>query len=563
MKDNALYLEADEDITSAIDKLSKVADSSVQIVVPKRSQLLQSIINLKLLKKAADAGHKQLVLVTGDRIATELAGRVGLAVAPSLGAKAVVAEAAMPEDLKSTEEIIEASDPEPPRPTAPTPPPPPAKKRLPLLTRRKLTDDPPAPIAAPDIPGAADAEPADDAPAKTAGRPALKVPNWGRMQRRITWVSLALVLVAGYMAAMYLFTGATVVLYANGTKIDIDTSFTVDPAQKSTDKSKAVLAAQQVSVSKDLSGSFTATGKKDAGTKASGQMTIKNEYDTDTHPLQEGTRFVAPDGKVFRTTEATTIPGLTVAPGPIIVPGSVTVGVIADQAGDSYNEGPAKYTIPGYSGTMQQKIYGQGGQMSGGTTKTVTIVTQSDVDAAKTELLDKDKDNATRDLDGRLPSGYVALAPSRATATGDVSPSPAIDTEATTATLSLKVTYTVLAVKQSEYEELVQAQEQAQIGAQNQIYDNGLDNAQLTVTDKDASGRSKFHLTTEAYGGPKLDKAAIAKQLGGHRYGDALEAAEKLPGVNRAEITITPGWATSLPRRADKITVTIQVAGAK
>src|SRR5476651_2328216 len=97
MNDNALYLEVDEDITSAIDKLTKSQGGSVQIVVPKRSTMLQSIINLKLLKKAADSGGKELVLVTSDRIATELASRVGLAVAPSIGAKAVVTDAKIPE----------------------------------------------------------------------------------------------------------------------------------------------------------------------------------------------------------------------------------------------------------------------------------------------------------------------------------------------------------------------------------------------------------------------------------------------------------------------------------
>ncbi len=101
MKDNALYLEVDEDITSAIDKLSKSAEGSVQIVVPKRSTILQSIINLKLLKKAADQSGKEIVLVTNDRIATDLAARVGLAVAAAIGAKPVISEPVIPEALKS------------------------------------------------------------------------------------------------------------------------------------------------------------------------------------------------------------------------------------------------------------------------------------------------------------------------------------------------------------------------------------------------------------------------------------------------------------------------------
>ena len=94
MEPHTLYLEADEDITSAIDKLKQVPNGPVQIVVPKRSTLLQSVINLKLLKKAAEDSHHELVLVTGDKVASDLAGRLGLAVAASVGAKAVVAKAA-------------------------------------------------------------------------------------------------------------------------------------------------------------------------------------------------------------------------------------------------------------------------------------------------------------------------------------------------------------------------------------------------------------------------------------------------------------------------------------
>src|ERR1700751_4470798 len=142
MKDDALYLEADEDITSAIDKLTKSTASSVQIVVPKRSTMLQSIINLKLLKKAAENARKELVLVTGDRIATDLASRVGLAVAPSLGAKPVLTEAEMPAELKAGEEVIESDDPEPP--SSPEPEPVPPVKRPLSFKRKNLGADPPA-----------------------------------------------------------------------------------------------------------------------------------------------------------------------------------------------------------------------------------------------------------------------------------------------------------------------------------------------------------------------------------------------------------------------------------
>jgi hypothetical protein len=569
MKDNALYLEVDEDITSAIDKLGKSTGSSVQIVVPKRSTMLQSIINLKLLKKAAENSGKELVLVTGDRIATDLAARVGLAVAPSLGAKPVINEAELPEGLKAGEEVIEADDPEPPAASQPPPAAKADKPKRPRLLRRAVSDDPaPGPLPEP-IPEAAADSTAIAAPAATTGAKSSngpRIPNFAKLQRRVMWLGLAVVLVVGYLVTMFFIQSAKVTLYANGTKVDIDTTFAVDPGLRSTDKAKAVLAGQKVTVSKDLSGSFTPTGKKDVGTKAGGTMTIKNEFDMSAHPLQSGTRFVASDGKVFRSTADATVPGATptLQNGQLaLIPGTTTVAVTADKAGDDYNEGPGRYTIPGLPANQQDKIYGQGAQMSGGTTKTVTIVTQQDVDTAKAAVLDKDKDNAARDLQGRLPSGYKALDPSQTTSVDTTSPSPAVDAEGGTGTLALKVTYSVLAVKQGEYQDLVRAQEQAQIGASNQIYDDGLGAAQLTTSDHDSAGRQTFHLTTEAYGGAKIDTAALAKQLGGKRYGDAADVAARQPGVSHAEISLWPSWSTNLPSRAGKIKIVIQVASNK
>jgi hypothetical protein len=558
MKDNALYLEVDEDITSAIDKLTKAPGDSVQIVVPKRSTMLQSIINLKLLKKAAESNGKDLVLVTGDRVATDLAGRVGLAVASSVGAKPVIVDTEMPAELKSNEEIIESDDPEPPvnKPEKVKK----SAKEL-FIKHKEVSPGPPVPPPLPEP----DPEPtaAADVAASATKPKGPKVPNFNRLQRRVMWAGLAVVLVAGYAGYMALGTSAKVVLYANGTKVDIDTTYSVDPNLSQTDKDKAVLAGQLVTVSKDLSGPFTPTGKKDVGTKSSGTITIYNCFDANTHNFVTGTRFQAPDGKIFRSTADVSVPGGSGTFFGCTTPGTATVNVQADQNGDSYNEGPATYTLPGLSATQQtgqNSISAKGGQMSGGTSKIATVVTQSDVDSAKTDLVDKDKDNAARDLKGRVPSGYLAIDSSTATATSDISPAPAVNAEGSTATLSVKVTYTVLAVKESDYRGMLEAQEQKQVGDQNQIYDDGLDGAQVTAGDKDSNGRQNFHLTTEAYSGTKLDVAAIANQLKGKKYGDANDLAGRQPGVSHAEVTLTPGWATNLPNRADKIHVKIQVA---
>lgn len=563
MSQTALYLEADEDITSAIDKLMRNPSASVQVVVPKRSTMLQSIINLKLLKKAASDAGKELVLVTNDKIATELAGRVGLAVAPSLGAKPVIPEVTSAR-APQNEDIIEDDDAVASPAVMPVAP---VAKR-PLFARRSL-DDKAAIVGGAAVASKAvvpaSAEIATPGTVQAAASAGPHVPNFDVLKRRVIWVGLAAVLIVGYVVLMAVFTKATVTLYAAGSKVPIDATFSVDPNGK-TSASDAVLSGQKISSTKDVTGTFTATGQKDVGTKALGQMTVKNEYDTSPHTLSAGTRFAAPDGKVFKTNSEVTVPGATpvlLKGKPSIQAGSVNVAVTADANGDSYNEAPARYTIVAYAGEMQANIYGQGSQMGGGTSKVITVVSQTDIDKAKADILAKDKDAPQTALKAKVPAGFQALPGSFTETPGAATSSPAIDAEAGSATLTVPVTYILLAVDKAAFASFIAAQEQGQIGKENQIYDDGLSTAEITAADKDDKGRPRFKLSTDAYSGLRLDTAAIAALVAGKRYGDASAIASKQAGVQRAEVVITPSWATSLPKNARKIRVIIQVAGNK
>jgi hypothetical protein len=563
MKDQALYLEADEDITSAIDKLSKATADSVQIVVPKRSTMLQSVINLKLLKKAAESHHKELVLVTSDKIATDLASRVGLAVAPSVGAKAVLTDAAPAPKLDTADEVIEADEPAPAPSKAAAKP---AKKSepdevmplpVPDFNRHDITEDEPAPVEA----GA----PAAATPAARKLPRAPKVPNFNKLQQRLVWAGLAVVVVAGYFGLTAVLSRANVTLYAAGTKTTIDTSFSVDPNQSSSDTASGVLAGQTVTYTKDLSSQITPTGQQDQGTKATGQITITNCYDAASHTFVSGTRFAAPDGKIFRSTADVVVPGGQGSFFGCTVPGSATVAVQADANGDSYNEAPAAYTLPGLPSSQQtggNAIKAKGSQMSGGTSKIVTVVSSDDLSKAQASMVDTAKDDGQKALDAKVPSGYMAIAQSTVVTPSNATSNPAAGQPVSgQATITVHVTYSELAVKKTDMQAFLNTKEQAQVGSANQIYDNGLAGAQVTISDKDSAGRQQFHLSTDAYSGAKLDTATIATQLAGKKYGDAVDMAGKLPGVQRATINLSPGWISKLPG-AGKVKVTIQVASA-
>jgi hypothetical protein len=72
-----IYIEADEEITSVIDRVKKEGSPDIFIVVPKNAMLVQGVINLKLLKKESAKMKKNVILVTNDKQAKKVISRIG------------------------------------------------------------------------------------------------------------------------------------------------------------------------------------------------------------------------------------------------------------------------------------------------------------------------------------------------------------------------------------------------------------------------------------------------------------------------------------------------------
>ncbi len=73
------YIDVDEEITSIIERVRKAHMDELVIVIPKGALLIQSIINLKLLKKEADSLGKEIIIVTQDKAGKLLIEKTGIA----------------------------------------------------------------------------------------------------------------------------------------------------------------------------------------------------------------------------------------------------------------------------------------------------------------------------------------------------------------------------------------------------------------------------------------------------------------------------------------------------
>jgi hypothetical protein len=80
MSHKTLYIDIDEEITSIVDRVRKAQAIEIIIVAPKRALLLQSLVNLKLLKKETDRRRKRIMIVTQDRLGKKLIEKAGIMV---------------------------------------------------------------------------------------------------------------------------------------------------------------------------------------------------------------------------------------------------------------------------------------------------------------------------------------------------------------------------------------------------------------------------------------------------------------------------------------------------
>jgi len=90
MKKDVIYVDIDDEITSITDKISKAKAPVIALVLPKRCPVLQSSVNIKILKRTTENIGKNLVLITSEASILPLAGTAGIYVAKTLQSKPAI-----------------------------------------------------------------------------------------------------------------------------------------------------------------------------------------------------------------------------------------------------------------------------------------------------------------------------------------------------------------------------------------------------------------------------------------------------------------------------------------
>ncbi|MBC7746356.1 baseplate J/gp47 family protein, partial [Pedobacter sp.] len=317
MKKDVIYIDIEDDITSIIEKVKAAQVKIVALVPPKRIGALQSVVNLKLLQRAAQGVDKRVVLITNDPSLTNLAAGVSIPVAKNLQSKPEIAPISTleidDEDIINGEELSIGEH----AATAPG--------AIPIVDEKPsaFTPTPAGPVAA--------------LAAANAPKKGPKIPNFDTFRKKIfIFGGLGLALIVFLVWATVFAPRAVIAITAKTTSYDINKALTLSPTA-TLDADAGSLKAVVKEVQKTNSVDFTATGKKDVGEKATGTITLVND-DTDPVSVPAGSTFTTASGRQFTSDTSVTVQGFRRVLG-VETKGTIKLAATAVAIGEEYNVG--------------------------------------------------------------------------------------------------------------------------------------------------------------------------------------------------------------------------------
>jgi len=572
-KKKVIYVEIDDEVTAVYDKVKAVHGKHIYIVVPKRSILFQSVVNLKILKRKSEESDKKIYFITNDKNGIHLAQKVGITVynkANSEGKPAIFSSEMNDERLRITPLSASVNAVEDDTPTRMVE----RKLSISEILRKKR--------------GRKDVEvTAIDSKKKPqqSKKFVIVAPNRHAMISLIS-VSVLILLFIIYIA----LPGATIYVTPTASKLEKSVNIVLADYQKNSaelDTSSAhIIPSYPISTKISKSITHTSTGKKfsENAANASGLITVYNTSEN-VWPLVAQTRFQTDDGVVFRTSAAVTIPSATSAG-----PGIAEAFVVADQTdayggivGERGNIEPSRLFLPGLKDSSRSKLYGENkDKFTGGITDYITYISEEDIEAAKSRLRDELVKGAINDLSKAVEeksalledsSLFVLLEGENAVKVGETTVNVEQNLEGREVsefvvsgelTVSgvyyprdamLEILVDELTLKKSPQKELVTVNEDS---TTYRIFewDDAQGKVKLTANIK---GIEQFEIDPKKENGAKL-----LEKIKSHVVGKGIEEAklyiQNLPEINKVEIDSWPAWSPTIPSIPDNIEFEIRNA---
>ncbi len=562
-KKETIYVDVDDEITAIIEKVQNTTQPIVALVLPKRATVMQSVVNMKLLKRTADNAKKRLVLITSEANLFPLAGAVGMHVASTLQSKPAIPPAPNDGPLEQTvdEATGETVDDFDAAQSADRPIGALAGGAVGVAAASGSAGDQPETIQLDnaDAPSELSDTTADSKPVKPKKDKKLLIPNFNRFRLLLVCGAALLILLgAGFIYANIALAKATVTLKTNSTDVATRATLSLDPSSDQVDLASSTVPAKIASKSQTGSQQVSTSGQKNNGTKASGSVTITNcNKDATSVTIPAGTG-VSSGSNTYITQKTVTLATSYFSGNNCrsVLDATQDVDVIAQTAGASGNIQPTTFSVAGFGNVTAKSS----DPMTGGTDNIVKVVTQADIDSAKAKISAADSGSIKQDLIGNLQSsGYVAIATSLKAGDPTVTSSAAAGDQADTVTVTQVTAYTMYGVKMDDIKSLITANVEKQIDTSKQkILNNGVESAKYDIVNPATSGPLQVNFSATSLAGPDINIDKLASQMAGKKTSEIRTIVTAIPGVSDATVKYSPFWNSSAPKNTKKIVIDIQ-----
>lgn len=570
-----LYLEPDEEITSVIDRIRGIDDTEIAIVVPRRAGLLQSIINLKLLRFQSEQMKKRLSIVTTDKSGRNLASAVGLTVYQKI-----------PEGADATEAVVKETKPKAAIPVAlkpsakkPGPAPKKAIPEQPSIRKRIIVEEPesaeaeektvsPAPETdsadTPDKPVSPPPRQRDPKPkrqsAAAVGKalkdrlpsrptvtlpalkiPRLKLPKGGRLPPVGIVAAIALVLILAFIIPTFALAKATVTITVPTETVQADIPTVFSARTTSVDTAANIVPAKTIEVNKSTTVEMPATGKPQATDRATGTITISNRL-ASPQRLVTRTRFQSSDGKVYRIQSGVTVPG----------GGSVKATVVADAPGEEGNL-PAGTSLTLVAIANSAVTAQSDSAITAVPAGSGTAVSSADVDAARVAVAQKAAAEGVGDARSKLAVGYKLDDKTVNTNVTDGNPTPPTGTEATKFTYSATVHITYFTYEEAGLQKLITEDLQGKVPPGSSLTDAAPELKFAASQSSTDSLTGTFRAIAAA--APSISNEKIEEDIAGKTPEEAERTLIESGQAQQAKVVLSPFWIRHVPGAAKRIQV--------
>ena len=569
MNKDTFYIEPEDDITDIINHIKASKQKIIALVPPKKLNVLRSSINLKLIARTAKMHDKAIVVVTTDPTLMKMAALSSLPFAKNLNSRPTLpsefneadleypakAKKVSPSDeIEINEKAASSGSVSRVRTTNED-----AANRV--NTTSNLTKNSTMNLDSEEVAKNSEDEESDNQPKKILTLDSLK-------NRIIIGVVAAVLLIGSFIWAFILAPAAkiSVKIKTIAENFSENASFVADAKQAVSKDGKFFL--ETASLEKNSEVEFEATGEKNVGDKATGELRLIATFDmsTTTATASRPDVVTVPQGSAFAYRNFNFLTDQEVK---ISWDGSISNCDAGRHSGKcqvaktvkaTAIEGGAKYNIEAVSSGWQSSVAGVEGYANsafkGGTDKIQKIVTASDITKAKEKLTEAD--GAKEELFEKVPSDDIKIEDSYKKVTADPTSSPAVDqpTENGKAKLTAKTTYSVNYVDKAAIEEYVKSVVSTRLGGDQKIYETGnIFIEKFQNNNNSVTAKIKATLKT----GPEVTEQSVLEKSLGKKVGEVTTLIKSINGVSDVEVNTSFPWVRQIPNDANKVSIKIMV----